>query len=147
MKIITLWEPWASFIARGFKKWETRGWQTPYRGPLAIHAAKTPRELYGARLLMAEAGIIKSLNDPDDFPKEDEDWPLGKIIAVCRLTDCVMTEIAKPGAMEKALGNYSPERYAWILDDVRRVKPLAFKGMQGFRDLPPEVERQLEYAA
>lgn len=40
MKAITLWQPWASLIAIGAKKYETRSWKTNYRGPIAIHAAK-----------------------------------------------------------------------------------------------------------
>lgn len=46
MKAITIWQPWASLIACGAKKYETRGWPTKYRGPIAIHAAaKDPRTL------------------------------------------------------------------------------------------------------
>jgi len=40
MKALSLWQPWASAIALGSKRIETRGWATSYRGPLAIHAAK-----------------------------------------------------------------------------------------------------------
>lgn len=40
MRAITLTQPWSSLVARGQKKIETRSWQTSYRGPLAIHAAK-----------------------------------------------------------------------------------------------------------
>jgi hypothetical protein len=40
MKAISLWQPWASAIALGWKKNETRHWSTDYRGPLLIHAAK-----------------------------------------------------------------------------------------------------------
>lgn len=40
MKILSLWEPWASLMAIGAKKIETRSWSTDYRGWLAIHAAK-----------------------------------------------------------------------------------------------------------
>lgn len=39
MKVITIWQPWASLIVLGHKKIETRGWATKYRGPLLIHAA------------------------------------------------------------------------------------------------------------
>ena len=46
MKAITIWQPWASLIACGAKKYETRSWPTKYRGPIAIHAAaKDPRTL------------------------------------------------------------------------------------------------------
>jgi hypothetical protein len=40
MKAITIWQPWASLIAIGAKQYETRSWETKYRGPIAIHAAK-----------------------------------------------------------------------------------------------------------
>ncbi len=40
MKAITIWQPWASLIACGAKKYETRSWATNYRGPIAIHAAR-----------------------------------------------------------------------------------------------------------
>lgn len=39
VKTLTLLQPWASLVACGAKKIETRSWATKYRGPLAIHAA------------------------------------------------------------------------------------------------------------
>lgn len=46
MKAITVWQPWASLLACGAKRYETRGWATRYRGPIAIHAAvkKLPKQ-------------------------------------------------------------------------------------------------------
>ena len=35
MKAISLWQPWASAVALGSKRVETRSWSTSYRGPLA----------------------------------------------------------------------------------------------------------------
>ena len=40
MKAISLWQPWATAIAVGAKRIETRHWPTKHRGPLMIHAAK-----------------------------------------------------------------------------------------------------------
>lgn len=40
MKALTVRQPWAWAIARGYKSIENRGWTTAYRGTLAIHAAK-----------------------------------------------------------------------------------------------------------
>ncbi len=145
MKIISLWEPWASFVARGYKKWETRHWPTSYRGPLAIHAAKTKEAIDEAGLKLVEAGIKKSMFDPDPFPMGDGDWPFGCIVAVCTLADCKWTNDVKPSVQEKALGNYTHGRFAWILEDVRRVKPLPHRGMQGMVNLPKEIEAKLEF--
>ena len=51
-RTLSLWQPWASMIAVGLKRHETRSWETSYRGLLAIHAAKRPipkreREFWG----------------------------------------------------------------------------------------------------
>jgi hypothetical protein len=40
MKCISLWQPFASAVALGIKKIETRSWMTYYSGPIAIHAAQ-----------------------------------------------------------------------------------------------------------
>ena len=42
MKALTIWQPWASLLVSGQKKYETRSWATDYRGPIAIHAAMRP---------------------------------------------------------------------------------------------------------
>ena len=41
MKAINIHQPWASVIAFGEKRFETRSWKTDYRGPLLIHASRT----------------------------------------------------------------------------------------------------------
>ena len=38
VRAISLWQPWATLIANGHKRYETRAWRTAYRGPLLIHA-------------------------------------------------------------------------------------------------------------
>jgi len=40
MKALTLTQPWATLIACGAKRIETRSWATDFRGRIAIHAAK-----------------------------------------------------------------------------------------------------------
>ena len=39
MKALSLYEPWATLIALGEKRYETRSWTTTYRGPLLICAS------------------------------------------------------------------------------------------------------------
>ena len=45
MKAVTLYQPYASLVAIGAKKFETRSWKTSYRGPLAIHAGVSEKYL------------------------------------------------------------------------------------------------------
>lgn len=142
MKIITLWEPWASLIAKGYKKWETRSWPTPYRGWVAIHAGKNAKYIEELCFLLVQAGWKKSIFDPDPFPAN---WPFGCIVAAVDLVDCVPTEKANPSRQERAFGDYSPGRFAWIFREVRPTKPLPFRGIPGLKDLPFEIESALEY--
>lgn len=93
MKAITIWQPWASLIVCGAKKYETRSWKTDYRGKIAIHAAKKdiysivnrlPHDmttkmfqcLYGAFDIYS--GALKKLENTQ-----------GYIIATAELIDCL----------------------------------------------------------
>lgn len=65
------------------------------------------------------------------------DTPLGKIVAIAELVDCVeMTNerIAawrdKYGDDEIAFGHFESGRYAWILANVKRIEPVLAKGRQ-----------------
>ncbi|MCL2124169.1 MAG: phage portal protein [Desulfovibrionaceae bacterium] len=45
MKALTIYQPYASLLACGAKRFETRGRKINYRGPIAIHAGKEPFHL------------------------------------------------------------------------------------------------------
>lgn len=139
IKCISLTQPFASLVALGVKKTETRSWRTWHRGPLLIHAAKAfPRwardlcnkEPFAAALL--EAGYA----DPGHVSVDPGRLPLGKIIAVCNLKHCV--RIGTPGIdlpppePERSFGDYAPGRYAWMLADVQPLsQPIAATGSMG----------------
>lgn len=40
MKVITIKQPWATLIAKGYKEYEFRTWKTKYRVDILIHAGK-----------------------------------------------------------------------------------------------------------
>ncbi len=133
MKALTLTQPWATLVAIGAKRIETRGWPTRYRGPLAIHAGKGLAPVGGVRGLRAlcatepfrrvltEAGYA----DPRDLPR-------GVIVARCELVECVRVDIGpqttfaalevfsgvKAAPHEADFGDYSLGRFAWALGDV-----------------------------
>ncbi len=134
MKAITLWQPWATFIALGYKKVETRSWPTTYRGPIAIHAAKR-RMTHYERERMAYLEARYRLN---------ASYPLGVIVCTATLTDCVrMTDdlIERQGYTELHLGDWRPGRYAWFLRDIKRLDPpVPARGAQGLWEWEPEEE-------
>ena len=144
MKALSLWQPWATLVAIGAKKYETRSWATSYRGPLAIHAAKRfslpERQLALSgwfRFRLTEAGY----NHTKDFPR-------GAYVAVVDLVDVLPAEIVKPSldVVELSFGNFSPGRFAWKLANLRRIQPVPARGYQGLWNLDQEVIVQLERA-
>lgn len=153
MKAITLTQPYASLVAIGAKRVETRAWPTDHRGPLAVHAARTYRGV-GGRLAFDDlllAPPIASALDTSPLiarvgPAEVIDLPMGAIVAVCQLVDVVATEQAvqriyarsevRGATREIELGNYAPGRFAWFLEDVRPLEvPLPASGARGLWDV------------
>lgn len=141
MKTLTLTQPWATLVAIGAKRIETRSWRTSYRGPLAIHAAKGfPKE---ARVLCRNNPFHRELyNAGFASVSYSGDLPLGCVIATCRLVDCAPTELVSrtPGRLseqESAFGDYSYGRWAWILSDVAPLpQPIPAKGALSLWEWP-----------
>lgn len=142
MKAITIKQPWATLIALGEKKFETRSWSTKHRGDLAIHAGKkVDKEA-------CQEETIKAALAKHGYTAEN--LPTGAVIATVQLAgsyriydtadngvhivrcsndkyDFEKVEyIRKP---EIDFGYYSEGRYAWELTDVRRLlEPIPAKG-------------------
>jgi hypothetical protein len=146
MKAISLHQPWASAVAFGVKRVETRSWGTNFRWPIAIHAARRKsadqRYLFGQFLGLhsfQEAFEKHMAFDYDDFDQLD----FGSVVAVCELVDCIRIseDLSSPCldprvAMtdtEFALGNYAPGRFAWLLSNPQCIEPpVPFVGRQRF---------------
>lgn len=141
MKGLTIWQPWASFIALGLKDYETRSWATSYRGPLAIHAAKRPIKVDVDMVQMIST--YKAETDGAHYQELFVSAPLGAIIAVGELVDCIaMTPefIEQQTRLERAVGFWSAGRYALKLAGVRQLpEPFLLSGRQGLWNVPSEV--------
>ena len=132
IRILTLTQPWATLIALGAKKIETRSWKTNYRGLVAIHAGKgfTQREREAiswgpTSSALAECSITRC-----------GVLPLGQIVAIARLHSCLPTSetlvVPDKDTREFQLGDYSPGRYMWLFKDlVTLPTPIPYKGSQG----------------
>ncbi len=131
MKVITLWQPWASLIVEGKKHIETRSWKTDYRGLIGIHAAKIPYIPYGLNY----NAILKAQHQ--ELLDKYRDLPRGEIIGYARLTHCIqITEgfasvVKRDNPSEYAFGDYTPGRYAWLLEDIIKLpESILAKGKQ-----------------
>jgi hypothetical protein len=147
---LSLTQPWATLVAIGAKRRETRCWPTRYRGWIAIHAAKGfPRD-------------CQYLCDCEPFHRvllaggytHASELPRGQLIAVACLHDCIATSLWAPPreSDERAFGDYSPTdsgngkpRYSFGFQTVRRLRaPFDCKGALGIWRLPRAItERDL----
>lgn len=152
MKLLSLWEPWATLMAVGAKQIETRSWATSYRGWLAIHASKgglSQRDLWDT---MAEPAFMAALGIKAMPPKKiaKPKFPFGCIVAVVRLVDCCPTKdvFSKYPELnnteEVGFGDFTEGRWAWVTKDVFRLpEPIPFKAKQGLIDVPYETVLEL----
>lgn len=154
MKVLTLTQPWATLVAIGAKKIETRSWPTSYRGPLAIHAAKGLGPVGGKKglqVLCAQEPFKSVLTAyMQRLVHEGVSWrianelPRGAVVAVCILAGCFPIWPYGIGPLddgnfgpipndpEHRFGDYTPGRYAWFLSNIRALpEPIPCKGALG----------------
>lgn len=140
-------QPYATLVAIGAKKIETRSWSTSYRGPIAIHAAKgMPRE---AIALCHTEPFAYALHEHGFTAISD--LPRGAIVAKARLADVQPTSrwvfvagqrIFEPAtdlppalSQERHFGDFTGGRFMWILEDVRALlQPVPERGALGLWD-------------
>lgn len=123
---ISLWQPWASFIAIGVKPYETRHWRPPARfigQRIGIHAAKRRTERSDFAWWQKVAGPSVPL-------------PEGAIVCTAILRAVFAT--LDHGEIEDDYGDYSAGRFAWHLTDVQPlIPPVPATGRQGFWSWEP----------
>lgn len=152
MKAISLWQPWATLMAIGAKKIETRSWYTNQRGPVAIHAAKKWTDnlvlTCTSRTFGAALGIDRRAYDNIIEYKKDLTayLPFGAILAVGILTDCVKTTLSNiPEDDEYYFGDYTPERFMWKFEKIIKLpEPIPYRGAQGFFNIREKPLIELE---
>lgn len=153
MKALSLTQPWASLVAIGAKRYETRSWRTTFRGQLAIAAAKKfPMD---CRELARESPFEEVLAGAGLTLLHLKDL-CGSILCVVDADGCVATPIENalidqrfptipaswpaPAEHEVDFGDYSPQRYAWPLADVFRLpEPVPASGALGLWDVPDDI--------
>lgn len=135
IRALTLHQPWASLVAWGVKRYETRPKPLSYRGPLAIHAAKVwdAKRAEEAALLLDTLWLTGGIHC-DAIPGL-EDLHLGCVVAVVDMVGCERMDPAVIGRQHKRellSGDWRPGRYAYRLANVRPLEtPIPARGQQG----------------
>lgn len=169
MKIISLWQPWASLWVNGdkpgCKRIETRHW--PLRGQLpmvlAVHAAKKwDEELkllcaqHPFREALQSLGVHvvthRGLSNAGERRAIVNGLAFGAVVGLVRVAECCDTVglASRHGSYppradetEQAFGDYSPGRYGWVGDRFHALaEPIPLRGQQGIWDwdAPPHVQ-------
>lgn len=140
MKGMSLYEPWATLIALGEKRFETRSWSTTYRGPLLICASKVGLPTVKIIDIMVRARITANDLNPD------------RAVALVDLTDIYRADdllhvdrfYGLLGDKEKFYGDFSPGRFAWKFENIRRFKnPFPVRGKQGLFEIPDKLIEEM----
>ncbi len=127
MKVLSIKEPFASLVALGIKKIETRSWKTNYRGEIYIHASLTKNVIKDKK---REEKLLSLLPDNYDFKQ-------GNIICKAYLKDCIYMDEEfinniKKDETEYLCGHYEIGRYAWVLEDIELLnEEISAKGKLG----------------
>lgn len=118
MKTLSIKEPYASLIKNKVKHYETRSYDTKYRGEIFIHASLGKKDacdelwkMVGKVLpgyIICKANLVDSICMDDEFINE-----------------------VKKNPWEYKSGYYKPGRYAWKLENVEVIKPIKAKGNLG----------------
>jgi hypothetical protein len=112
MKTISIRQPWASLIIRGYLHGITRDWSRTYRGPLAIHAGRgqSPE----SEALYRDEPWKSALRELGYH--EPGDLPVGVILGVVLLVRIDLTkEITDPVLQtELSFGESRLRRFTWL---------------------------------
>lgn len=132
MKAITVWQPYASLLVMGLKEFETRGWETKYRGSLLITAAKRydnarKDDIDRVVTILREHGMDSQAEQLFELCGRS----VGCAVGVVDLSDC--RQMMNGGSdLENAVGYFGEGRFGWKCDDPRMFEsPLPVVGKQG----------------
>jgi hypothetical protein len=159
MRALSLTQPWATLVVLGEKKIETRSWRPSRFGTIAIHASKGfPKT--ARQFAISNSYCSKSLFQ-GHFAHVDQ-LPLGAIIGTVDVIGYLRSEVfefehelhkqlfapyeIEFSDKEKAFGDYSQNRYGWILKNPRMLeKPVPCKGALSLWEVPRDIEAQFRF--
>ena len=142
MKVITLHQPWASFMVSNppVKSFETRSWKTNYRGELWIHASK--KGTRDGRLVFDK--IMRAFPDRiSAVASSFDELPFGAIVGSVTVVNChhaqpIGDNLFLSDLLEWTCGDFSAGRFAWgCMRPYQFDTPIPAKGYQGIWNYEP----------
>lgn len=172
-RALSMWQPWASLLAHGIKKVESRGRDTPFRGEFYIHATGSVPKVSYTEHYLKDPEFLMYVNhflrvghyNPISWNDYRHAFPTGQLIGKARITDSMpswdLKEKWGPRRMddwqrEFTLGDHGSDRFAWMVEQPQVIsigaiteKPMGIpaKGSQSlFWKIPPAIiDRPIAY--
>ena len=122
MLALSVKQPWAALLAHGVKTVEVRTWPTPRRGPVLIHASKTPDSRPEAWAWITTPTL------------EESAAILGGVIGKAELADCIQYPTAVRFEADRGRHLNAPE---WFVEGglygfvFRAAHPIAYHACRG----------------
>jgi len=131
---LTVHQPWAWFIAQGYKPIENRTWSPPARavgGYLAVHASKkfNPAEvLSDLNWAWVNSLMPRPLGTLEQLVAQLQ-VQCGHVLAVTMVT----------GSVRQSSNRWFFGPVGWTLADTVAIEPVPCRGAQGLWKVPPDV--------
>lgn len=147
MKVISVWQPFATLLAKGFKVYETRSWMPP-------------KSIIGQRIGIASTKVIRpdqrAFCEQEDFKffydrtglPPLKEMPHGCLVgtAILERVELITEEFLEEiSAAEMEYGWFQLGHYAWaMIDPVELAAPVPIRGQQGIYEWNGPLETQFE---
>lgn len=120
MKALSIKQPWAWLIANGFKDIENRSWHTDFRGKFFIHAPLKPMAFDLLRIQK-----MLSAEDYKYFASQLNNIPIGGIVGIADITDCVKEHDSK----------WFEGHYGFVIKNAQPLTLIPHKGQLKFFEI------------
>lgn len=157
MKTLSLRQPWTHAVIHFGKSLENRRWNTRYRGPILIHAAKAMTRVEHDEAEDFVAGVLADLRIAREGAHScsfgafvdtaraefaahyQANGKRGGIVGRARIVD-VIPPCCKPDELfsECAHPWHIPEQFAFVLADVEPLPFVPWKGELGLFEVPED---------
>lgn len=155
MKALTLTQPWATLVAIGAKRVETRSWRTEFRGQIAIHAAKGfPDDARYTVTVEPFQSVLRAAMGRDIVTGAH--LPTACIIALADLVEVRRFDEASRDRVrsrsargdlpqyEADFGDYGLGRFGFVLENVVKLaRPVPARGMLNLWNVPTPIENEV----
>lgn len=133
---LSMWQPWASLVVHGFKRFEGRAWSTPFRGPLWIAAGS--REPVPEEVAAVEESY-RRLYKGRDMPSFPERYPTSSLLGVVDLQTVLSARNYKE-AIREEFREENDSDYLFVLRNPRKLTyPVKMSGKPNIFEIDPDL--------